>query len=43
MNSNDKNMSAESAIIQSNFIHNIIDEDLKKGTYGQKVYTRFPP
>ncbi len=43
MSNNDKNTSAESAIIQSNFIHNIIDEDLKNGTYGQKVYTRFPP
>lgn len=30
-------------IMQSNFIHCIIDEDLKNGTYGQKVYTRFPP
>lgn len=30
-------------IMQSNFIHSIIDEDLKNGTYGQKVYTRFPP
>lgn len=29
--------------ISSNFIHNIIDEDLKKGVYGDKVYTRFPP
>lgn len=26
-----------------NFIHNIIDKDLEEGTYGQKVYTRFPP
>lgn len=43
MNGNEKNSNAESAIIQSNFIHNIIDEDLKNGTYGQKVYTRFPP
>ena len=30
-------------LMQSNFIHSIIDEDLKLGTYGQKVYTRFPP
>lgn len=27
----------------TNFIHNIIDEDLKNGNYGDKVYTRFPP
>ncbi len=27
----------------NNFIHNIIDKDLEEGTYGQKVYTRFPP
>ena len=27
----------------TNFIHNIIDEDLKNGKYGDKVYTRFPP
>lgn len=40
---NDKKLNAESAIIQSNFIHNIIDEDLKNGAYGQRVYTRFPP
>ncbi|MGP1569504.1 MAG: glutamine--tRNA ligase/YqeY domain fusion protein [Eubacteriales bacterium] len=26
-----------------NFIHNIIDEDIEKGVYGKKVYTRFPP
>ena len=28
---------------QSNFIHNIIDKDLKNQTYGERVYTRFPP
>ena len=27
----------------TNFIHNIIDEDLKNGKYGDRVYTRFPP
>lgn len=27
----------------NNFIHNIIDKDLEEGTYGNKVYTRFPP
>ena len=27
----------------SNFIHNIIDKDLENQTYGDRVYTRFPP
>ena len=27
----------------NNFIHNIIDQDNEEGTYGGKVYTRFPP
>jgi glutaminyl-tRNA synthetase len=27
----------------TNFIHNIIEKDLENGTYGDKVYTRFPP
>ncbi len=28
----------------NNFIHNIIDRDLEKGTYGDRpIYTRFPP
>ncbi len=27
----------------SNFIHNIIDKDLENQTYGNRVYTRFPP
>ena len=27
----------------NNFIHNIIDKDNEEGTYGGKVYTRFPP
>lgn len=40
---NDKKLNGESGIIQSNFIHNIIDQDLKNGAYGQRVYTRFPP
>ncbi len=29
--------------IRSNFIHNIIDEDLEQNIYDQKVHTRFPP
>ncbi len=29
--------------IRSNFIHNIIDEDLENNIYDQKVHTRFPP
>jgi len=28
---------------RDNFIYNIIDEDLKQGTYGDRVVTRFPP
>jgi len=27
----------------ANFIHAIINEDLKAGTYGGRVHTRFPP
>lgn len=33
----------ENAAMASNFIHNIIDEDLRNGVYGDKVHTRFPP
>ena len=29
--------------MESNFIHNIIDEDIAAGTYGGKIQTRFPP
>ncbi|MCI2061294.1 MAG: glutamine--tRNA ligase/YqeY domain fusion protein [Eubacteriaceae bacterium] len=29
--------------MESNFIHNIIDEDIEAGTYGGKIQTRFPP
>ena len=28
---------------ETNFIHNIIEKDLENKTYGDKVYTRFPP
>lgn len=28
---------------ETNFIHNIIEKDLEEKTYGDKVYTRFPP
>ena len=27
----------------TNFIHGIIEKDLEEGTYGDRVYTRFPP
>lgn len=27
----------------SNFIRNIIDEDLRSGRYAQGIHTRFPP
>lgn len=30
-------------VMASNFIHNIIEDDNEKGTYGGRVYTRFPP
>lgn len=29
--------------VSTNFIHNIIDEDIEAGTYDGKVYMRFPP
>ena len=28
---------------RDNFIYDIIDEDLERGTYGDRVVTRFPP
>ena len=37
----DRDNSQETAM-RSNFIHNMIDEDLAEGKY-QDVYTRFPP
>lgn len=33
----------EEKVMAGNFIHDIIDEDNEKGTYGGEVYTRFPP
>ncbi len=33
----------EEKIMNGNFIHDIIDDDNEKGTYGGAVYTRFPP
>ena len=30
-------------IMNNNFIHMIIDKDNEENTYGNKVYTRFPP
>lgn len=33
----------ETAPAGTNFIHNIIDEDIKQGKYPQGIYTRFPP
>ncbi len=33
----------ENEAISSNFIQSIIDEDLEKGVYGNRVHTRFPP
>ena len=34
--------SEENEVIESNFIHDIIDEDLKAGL-ADKIHTRFPP
>lgn len=33
----------EQAVIPSNFIKAIVDEDNRSGKYGQRVHTRFPP
>ena len=35
--------SPEDTDTRSNFIYDIIDEDLEDGTYGDRVWTRFPP
>ena len=35
--------SVNEEIKNSNFIHNIIDNDIEAGKNGGKVYTRFPP
>lgn len=34
---------SESTAITSNFVQNIIDEDLKNGKYSEGIHTRFPP
>ena len=34
---------AENTAVSSNFIQNIIDEDLKNGKYSEGIHTRFPP
>ena len=36
-------MSENEFVKSGNFIHDIIDKDMGEGTYGGKVYTRFPP
>ncbi|MCL6639544.1 MAG: glutamine--tRNA ligase/YqeY domain fusion protein [Firmicutes bacterium] len=36
-------MTEASAAMTSNFIHNIINEDLRTDRYGGRVHTRFPP
>lgn len=33
----------ENSMVSSNFIQNIIDEDLKNGKYSEGIHTRFPP
>ncbi len=35
--------STDESIVRSNFIHNIIDEDIENNVYDRKVHTRFPP
>ncbi len=41
---NEKNIGkTETEETSSNFIQNIIDEDLKEGVYKNRVHTRFPP
>ncbi|MCB0377428.1 MAG: glutamine--tRNA ligase/YqeY domain fusion protein [Bdellovibrionales bacterium] len=35
--------SEKAPVAGANFIHNIIDEDIKKGKNGGRVHTRFPP
>ena len=42
MEGNCKN-TVDEEYMRSNFIHTIIEEDLKSNVYGQKVHTRFPP
>lgn len=34
---------SEETTLQKNFIHDIIDDDLKQEKYGNRVHTRFPP
>lgn len=36
-------MCSDKLNITSNFIHKIIDKDIKEGVYGDRVHTRFPP
>ena len=38
-----ENKTAGAAEGASNFIHNIIDQDLQSHKYGDRVHTRFPP
>lgn len=33
----------DNSSIKSNFIHKIVEKDLEKGMYGNRVHTRFPP
>jgi len=40
---NNPEENSESKAVQSNFVREIIDEDLKTNKYGGRVHTRFPP
>ena len=39
----EKNPAATEAPVASNFIRNIIDEDIRTAKWGGRVETRFPP
>jgi glutaminyl-tRNA synthetase len=43
MNNEGVSFMSENSVIASNFIQNIIDEDLKNGKYSEGIHTRFPP
>ena len=43
MNENKPDVPAESPGTPSNFVRDIILEDLKTNKYGGRVHTRFPP
>lgn len=42
-NSNNQKNPNEKSLVQSNFIREMIDEDLRTERFGKRVHTRFPP